>query len=83
MKTGKLLKTNILVYLVLVICTHNNICTHLSRGANDGGQRGLLQPVGRAGGGAQELGGGGAKVGWSTELRGMTTGGRGGRLNRV
>lgn len=68
------LTTDILVDLVLTICTLNNTCTYLSWGANDGGQRGLLQPLGGAGGGAQELGGGGAEVGRSAKLRGMTAG---------
>lgn len=35
---------------------------HLSRGADDGGQRRLLQPFGRAGRRAEELRGGGAEV---------------------
>lgn len=77
------LTTDILVDLVLTICTLNNTCTYLSWGANDGGQRGLLQPLGGAGGGAQELGGGGAEVGRSAKLRGMTAGWGGGRLNRI
>lgn len=37
--------------------------SHLSRGANDGGQWGLLQPFGRARRRAEELRGGGAEVG--------------------
>ena len=73
------------MYLVLIFQSLQ-ICTHFSGRADDGGQRGLLQPVGRAGGGAQELCGGGAQVGRAAKLRGMTAGGRGGgggRLNRV
>lgn len=77
------LATDILVDLVLTICTLNNTCTYLSRGANDGGQGGLLQPVGCAGGGAKEFGRGGAEVGRSAELRGVTAGRGRGRLNRV
>jgi len=75
-------KTDIRVNLLSIICTLTSICAHLRRGANNRGQRRLLQPVGCAGGGAQELGRGGAEVGWSAELRGMAAGG-GGRLHSV
>lgn len=42
--------------------------THLGGGTNDGGQWGLLQPIRGARGGAQVLGGGGAKVCRTSEL---------------
>lgn len=44
---------------------------HLSWGANDGGQRRLLQPFRRAGRGAEELRGRGAEVRRTAELRGV------------
>jgi len=52
----------------VVFKPHKNY-SHLGRGTNNGGQWGLLQPVGRARGGAQQLGGGGAEIGWAAKLR--------------
>lgn len=48
--------------------------THLSGRANDGGQRGLLEPIGGAGGGAQVLGGGGAQAAGPAQLGGVAAG---------
>lgn len=53
---------------------HPDYRSHLGGGTDDCGQRGLLQPIRRARGGAQQLGGGGAEVSWTAKLGGMTVG---------
>lgn len=56
------------------VATSSRTSSYLGRGADDGGQGGFLQPLGHAGGGAQQLGGGGAEVGRPRELRGVAAG---------